>query len=166
MTSLASLLLGPLAGPECRRALGRGWLIVVRVLAGLAMMGIALIVVWFWWMSQAVDSGYLPFYILRWGLATVEGMLLTIALVMGPAVLAGSIAGEKERGVMGLLLTTRVAPREIVLGRLTGKLSQVVMVLLAGVPAVVALASLLGIGPVYLAVSLLLPAAVAFGGGD
>ena len=39
------------------------------------------------------------------------------------------------------------------------------MVLLAGVPAVVALGSLLGIGPVYLAVFLVLPAAVALGGG-
>ncbi len=165
MVNLASLFLGPMAGAECRRALGRGWLIVVRVLAALAMMGVALIVVWFWWMSQAADSAYLPFYILRWGLATVEGMLLTVALVLGPAVLAGSIAGEKERGVMALLLTTRVTPREIIFGRLTGKLSQVAMVLLAGVPAVVALASLLGIGPASLAVFLLLPAAVAIGGG-
>jgi len=165
MANLASLFLGPMAGAECRRALSRGWLIVVRVLAALAMMGTMLIVLWFWWMSQATDSGYLPFYILRWGLATVEGMLVTVALVLGPAVLAGSIAGEKERGVMALLLTTRVSPREIILGRLSSKLTQVVMVLLAGVPAVVALASLLGIGPVFLSLFLALPAAVAFGGG-
>jgi ABC-type transport system involved in multi-copper enzyme maturation permease subunit len=165
MTNLASVLIGPLAGPECRRALGRGWLILLRVVAALAMLGVALVVLWFWWMSQAAEAGYLPFYILRWGLATVEGMLLTIALVMGPAVLAGSIAGEKQRGVMGLLLTTRVTPREIILGRLTGKLTQVGMVLLAGVPAVAGLGSLLGFGPVHLALFLALPAAVALGGG-
>jgi ABC-type transport system involved in multi-copper enzyme maturation permease subunit len=165
MANLASLFLGPLAGVECSRALSRGWLILVRVLAALAMMGTLLIVLWLWWMNQATDSGYLPFYILRWGLATVEGMLVTVALVLGPAVLAGSIAGEKERGVMALLLTTRVAPREIILGRLAGKLSQVAMVLLAGLPAVAALASLLGIGPVHLSLFLALPAAVAFGGG-
>ena len=29
-----TLLVGPLAGPECRRALARGWLLVVRALAG------------------------------------------------------------------------------------------------------------------------------------
>jgi len=78
-------------------------------------------------------------------------MLVTIALVMGPAVLAGSIAGEKERGVMALLLTTRVTPREIIAGRLTGKLTQVAMALLVGLPAVVALTALAGMRPPTLA---------------
>ena len=165
MANLASLLVGPLAGPECRRALGRGWLIVVRVLGALAMMGAALIVFWVWWAEQGSNLYYLPYFIVRWGLTTLEGMLLTISLVLGPAVLAGSIAGEKERGVMALLLTTRVAPREIILGRLTGKLTQAAMVMMAGLPAVVALGSLAGLGPVYLAVLLGLPAAVALGGG-
>jgi ABC-type transport system involved in multi-copper enzyme maturation permease subunit len=165
MANLAGDLLGPLAGPECRRALGRGWLIAVRSLAAVAMLGALLIILWYWWMNQASDLYYSPFETLRYGLVTVEGMLLTVALVLGPAVLAGSIAGEKERGVMALLLTTRVSPREIILGRLTGKLTQVAMVLLAGVPALVAVTALAGMGPKTLAVLLALPAAVAVGGG-
>ena len=66
---------------------------------------------------------------------------------------------------MALLLTTCVTPREIILGRLAGKLMPVMLVLLAGVPALVALASPLEIGPASLAVFLLLPGAVAIGGG-
>jgi ABC-type transport system involved in multi-copper enzyme maturation permease subunit len=165
MASLATVFLGPLAGPECRRALGRGWLILVRMLAGLALLGTALAVLWFCWMSRGIDPYFQPFWYVSYGLITLEGMLVTIALVLAPAVLAGSIAGEKERGIMGLLLTTRVSPREIILGRLTGKLTQVAMVVLAGVPAVIALAALLGMRVITLAVLLGLPAAVAVGGG-
>jgi ABC-type transport system involved in multi-copper enzyme maturation permease subunit len=165
MAELMNLVLSPLAGPECRRALGRGWLILVRVLAGLAMTGTTLVILWFWWISQASNPAYLPYEILRYGLATVEGMLVTVALVLGPAVLAGSIAGERERGVMGLLLTTRVSAREIIVGRLTGKMTQVAMVLLAGVPAMVSLYALSGMDWRTFALLLGLPAAVALGGG-
>jgi ABC-type transport system involved in multi-copper enzyme maturation permease subunit len=165
MADLASVLVGPLAGPECKRALGRGWVILVRVLAALALLGAALIVLWFCWISRQTDPYFQPFWYASYGLITLEGMLVTIALVLAPAVLAGSIAGEKERGIMGLLLTTRVSPREIILGRLTGKLSQVAMVALAGVPAAAALAGLVGMRMGTLAVLLGLPAAVAVGGG-
>ena len=165
MVNLAASLFGPLAGPECRRALGRGWLILVRLLAGLALWGATLIVLWIWWMSQGTDPAFQPFAVVRTGLGIVEGMLVTIALVLGPAVLAGSIAGEKERGVMALLLSTGVSAREIVVGRLAGKLSQVAMIVLAGWPAVVALAALAGMSPGTFAVLLALPASVALGGG-
>ena len=73
-------------------------------------------------------------------------ILLTIVVVQAPAVLAGSLAGERERGVLQLLLTTAVSPREIVLGRLLGKLSQVGMILLAGLPLLALLAAWNGYG--------------------
>src|SRR5262249_39687472 len=95
---------------------------------------------------------------------TLESIAITLAVVLSPAVLAGSLAGEKERGSMGLLLTTRVSTRDIVAGRLAGKLSQVAMILLAGVPAFMLIAALAGIRPGPLAMMFGLPAAVAFGG--
>jgi ABC-type transport system involved in multi-copper enzyme maturation permease subunit len=165
MRDLTRLLIGPLAGPECRRALARGWVILVRLLAALALLGAAVVVLWDCWSSRWVDPFFQPFDHLSYGLVAVEGMLVTIALVLAPAVLAGSIAGEKERGIMALLLTTRVSPREIILGRLVGKLSQVAMVMLAGVPAVAVLAALLGVRAGTVAVLLALPAAVAVGSG-
>ena len=71
---------------------------------------------------------------LRIGLAVLEGMGVVIALLISPALLAGSLAGDKERGTLGLLLTASVNSWQIVAGRLSGKLAQVGMILLAGVP--------------------------------
>jgi ABC-type Na+ efflux pump permease subunit len=163
--NLATVLLGPLVVPECRRSVGRGWLILVRALAALMAAGMVLTVLWLWWFNRQLDAAYSPFGVLRGGLMALEGMGVTVALVLGPAVLAGSLAGEKQRGTLGLLLTTAVSAREIVAGRLVGKLSQVAMILLTGLPAVVLLAVLAGFRPPVLALLLALPAAVAFGGG-
>jgi ABC-type transport system involved in multi-copper enzyme maturation permease subunit len=165
MVSLTGVVLGPLAGPECRRATSRGWLILVRALAALAILGVALIVVWYWWINQQIDLQYLPYAELRVGLAIIEGMAVTIALVMGPALLAGTIAGEKERGTLGLLLTTRVSAREIVTARLAAKWLQVAMVLLASAPALILLGALAGLSLAAQALLGALPLAVALGGG-
>ncbi len=67
--------------------------------------------------------------------------------------------------MLQLLLTTAARPREIVLGRLIGKLSQVGMVLLAGVPVVAILAAWNGLGIGALAMVVLLLAGVAIGEG-
>ncbi|GAC1468300.1 MAG: hypothetical protein NVSMB9_10830 [Isosphaeraceae bacterium] len=165
MLNLVTRLTGPLAGPECRRSLGRGWLILVRIAAALAMFGVALLTLWYWWINRRLDPYYQPLWELRLGLILIEGMFVTIALVLGPAVLAGSLAGDRERGTLALLLTSRVNAFEIVLGRLTGKLTQVGMILLAGVPALVLLAALRGSGPGSIFLLLLLPLCVAIGGG-
>jgi ABC-type transport system involved in multi-copper enzyme maturation permease subunit len=165
--NLASALLGPLVVPECRRALARGWIVVVRSLAGLGAGLVALCVVWWWWLAQQLDdgTGYQPYLELHIGVTTIVGLALTLALVISPALLAGSLAGEKERGSIGLLLTTRVTSREIVSGRLAGKLSQVAMILLAAVPAVVLMSALAGISGLSLLTLFLLPLAVALGAG-
>jgi ABC-type transport system involved in multi-copper enzyme maturation permease subunit len=163
--NLWTLLVGPLAGPECRRALGRGWVILVRSLAGVAVFLVTALAFWSWWINNQFSPDYQPYWELRLGLTFIAGALLTIALVLGPALIAGSLAGEKERGAMALLLTTRMTSREIVAGRLAGKLSQLAMVVGAGVPALVFTAALAGVGPATILVFLILPAAVGFGGG-
>ena len=147
MRAIAAAILGPLAYPECRRSAGRGWIILVRGLSGGAAAVIALCLLWWWWFNQDLDPGrlYLPYATLRVGLVALEITAVAIALVMSPAVLAGSLAGDKERGSLGLLLTTRVNALEIVLGRLTGKLCQVGQILLAGVPFLILIAALAAI---------------------
>jgi ABC-type transport system involved in multi-copper enzyme maturation permease subunit len=159
------LLLGPMVVPECRRAGSRGWLVLVRTLAGLAACLVGLSFIWFWWLWLDVDPDFWPYELLRWGVATLEVMLLALMLIFSPAVLAGSLAGEKERGALGLLLTTRMSSREIVLGRLVGKLSQVAVLALAFVPMLVWFAALAGLRAPAFAMLLVLPAAVAFGVG-
>lgn len=166
LLDLATLMLGPLTGPECRRAIARGWLIVLRTIAAAVLMGVVLIAVWYWWLNvRYIDETYQPTWALRSALLVVEGMVVTVALVMGPALLAGSLAGERERGALGLLLTTRVSAREIVLGRFVGKLTQVGMVILASLPAVFFLGMFVGSNATLQITRLLLPLAVAFGGG-
>jgi ABC-type transport system involved in multi-copper enzyme maturation permease subunit len=158
-------LLGPLVVPECRRAVGRGWLILVRCLAALGLVGIGLVVVWLWWFGAQTDPNFQPHGLLRTGMLILEGMAIVIGLILAPAVMAGSLAGEKERGVLPLLLTTSVTPREIVLGRLIGKMSQVVMILLAGLPALVLLGGLDGLGLPQMTTLIALPLAVTLGTG-
>ena len=164
--NLATVLLGPLAGPECRRALARVWLIVVRTLVGSLLALIVFVLIWVWRLDSLFDPFFVPDVAdLRTALSASVMILLTIAVVQAPAVLAGSLAGERERGVLQLLLTTAVSPREIVLGRLVGKLSQVGMILLAGLPLLALLVAWNGYGLIHLAAIALLLAAVRLGGG-
>ena len=163
MTEPLSLLVGPLVVPECRRSLARGWLIAVRVLAALALTLVLICVIWWWWSAQQLDPFYRPYTALRSGLAAYTWLSIGLALVMTPAVLAGSLAGEKERGSMALLLTTRVSPREIVAGRVTGKLSQILMSMIAGLPAFAMLACLSGLRIEAILTLLAMPLCAAFG---
>ncbi|MHC5540159.1 ABC transporter permease, partial [Singulisphaera rosea] len=90
--NLAAMVLGPLAGIECRRGVARGWLILVRTLAAIGILGVALVVFWVAWTFQRLNPLYQPYAAFRMGLTIVEGMMLTVALVLAPAVLAGSLA--------------------------------------------------------------------------
>ena len=107
---------------------------LVRSLAALAILTVAAGFVWWWSLSVSSDPNYQPEGRFQIASGILEGMILTIALILSPAVMAGSLAGEKERGSLGLLLTTRVNAFEIVVGRLLGKFSQVAMMVLATLP--------------------------------
>jgi len=93
-------------------------LIVIRLLAALALQGTLLIVLWTWWMNRGSDPAFLPFWVLRSGLAVVEGMLVTIALVLGPAVLAGR---QLETAVAPDVVLPDVDGRKFALSSLRGQ---------------------------------------------
>jgi ABC-type Na+ efflux pump permease subunit len=163
--NLLRLVFGHVAGIECRRALARGWLLWLRAVVGTLLAASTLFFFWAWWLAGRFDSSFTPGIELRIFLSAVSLVLLTITAVQAPAVLAGSLAGERERGILQLLLTTTLSPREIVEGRLLGKLSQVGMLILAGLPIVAFLAPLDGLGVAHLFAMSLLLAAVGFGAG-
>jgi ABC-type transport system involved in multi-copper enzyme maturation permease subunit len=165
VNGVSEALLGPLAGLECRRSLERPWVLFVRWLAVVPPAVVLLGVFWAWWFFYQFVPGYSPQGVLAFGLTAVEGMLITVALVLSPALLAGTLAGEKVRSTLALLLASRVSSREIVVARLAGRLCVVGAFLLAGMPALVFLAALCGLGPAALALLIGLPLAVAFGGG-
>ncbi len=165
MASLLEPVFGPLTVIECRRSLNRGWVLVVRTLAAVPPAAVMLSVLWLWWFVGQMNTGYSPGPSLVWGVTAVEGMLVTVALLLSPALLAGTLAGDKARSTLGLLLAARVSPGEIVMARLTGRLCVLGVFLAAGLPPLVWLASLRGLSPWGLIILVVLPAAVGFGGG-
>lgn len=165
MIDASSLLLGPMAGPECRQASRRSWTIWVRMIMGIAACSIIFVALYVVDFTRAFDPYHLPYVELRTALAILEGLMIAFAMILSPAVLAGSLAGEKERGSIGLLLTTPVNALDVILGRLAGRLSQVVMIELAAVPILLLLASYAGMVPSITFHLIALPLAVTFGGG-
>lgn len=73
-------------------------------------------------------SSFLSLYI--FGAAMEFAMLLLIV----PALTAGSISGERERQTLNLLLTTRMTPMDIVLGKLMSCLSTVFLLVVSSFP--------------------------------
>src|SRR5262249_33161691 len=71
-------------------------------------------------------------------------------LVLTPAYLAGAVAEERERRTLELLFTTHLSDREIVLGKLFGRLTHLGGVLLAGLPVLCILELWGGIDPVVI----------------
>ena len=55
-------------------------------------------------------------------------------LVLTPALTAGAITEEKEKGTLAALLVTHLTPTQIVLGKLFTRYVQLVLLLLTGVP--------------------------------
>jgi hypothetical protein len=120
VNAVCERLLGPLAGPECRRAVRGGSVLVARSLAVLPACLILLGVAWACWLYPRVDPTFSTAGMLRIGLVAVEGLLITASLILGPAVLAGALAGDRARGMLALLQIGQVSNWEIVAGRLAG----------------------------------------------
>jgi ABC-type transport system involved in multi-copper enzyme maturation permease subunit len=77
-------------------------------------------------------------------LVTALLLLQNVAvLALTPAYLAGAVAEEKEKKTLALLFTTALTDREIIVGKMLGRLAHVGGVLLAGLP-VLSLALLWG----------------------
>jgi ABC-type transport system involved in multi-copper enzyme maturation permease subunit len=136
-----------------------------QVLAAVPGVFVALAALWWWWFSRQIDPSYLPRGVLTVGVITLGGMMLVVALVMSPAVVAGTLAGEKARGVLPLLLASSVSTREIVIGRLAGRLSLVGLFVLASLPAVCLLAGLASLPIKVVLLLFALPVSVGFGTG-
>lgn len=73
-------------------------------------------------------SSFLSLYIFA---AAIEFVML---LLIVPALTAGSISGERERQTLNLLLTTRMTPADIVLGKLMSSLSTVFLLVVSSFP--------------------------------
>lgn len=73
-------------------------------------------------------SSFLELYMF---VATMEFIMLMFII---PAITAGSISGERERQTLELMLTTKMTPGEIVLGKLFSSLSTVALLIVSSFP--------------------------------
>ncbi|MBV9126398.1 MAG: ABC transporter permease subunit [Planctomycetes bacterium] len=75
---------------------------------------------------------------------------LLIILIATPALAASAITEEKTRGTLQYLLTADLRPGEIILGKLLGRMAQVALLILAGLPWLCFLGVFGGLSPVLL----------------
>ena len=158
------LIAGPLAGPECRRLLSRRWLPLVRTLVALPALGTLLAITWFWWTWKRLTPDFDGSGLLGFTVAALTGIAIAAALLIAPALLAGTLAGDKDRGTLLMLLTSRVSSWEIVAGRLVSRMCLLGVLLAAALPALMLAAGLQARPLAHLAVLTALPASVALGG--
>ncbi len=87
---------------------------------------------------------------------TFSWLQLLAVVLLGPAMVAGSIATERERRTIEYLFASSLSNAEIVLGKLAAKLLHVVCMILAGVPVLALVMLLGGIAPEALLTLLIL----------
>jgi ABC-type transport system involved in multi-copper enzyme maturation permease subunit len=106
---------------------------------------------------QSLDSTVVP-----GGNSSIVGGLFTETFVLQqmlfivlatPAFVAGAITDEKRRGTLQYLLCTDLDARHIVLGKLFGRIAQLFLVALAGLPIFAFFAALGGVPPLTMAVA-------------
>lgn len=80
--------------------------------------------------AEVQYSSFLDLYLF---VAVLEFMMLIFIM---PAITSGSISGERERQTLELMLTTKMKPSEIVLGKLASALSTVFLMIVSSFPIV------------------------------
>ncbi|HTU23098.1 MAG TPA: ABC transporter permease [Gemmataceae bacterium] len=86
----------------------------------------------------------------QWFTETFVSQQMLLLVLATPALVAGAITDEKRRGTLQYLLTADLESRHIVLGKLLGRVAQVVLVALAGLPLFALLAGFGGVEPITL----------------
>lgn len=137
----------------------------IRELTGLLAAGVLLVVTWLWMLLGQFDETFLPGGLLIGGLIAVESVQVVSALLLTPALLAGVIAGEKDRGTLAMLLASRLTSGEIIVGRLVGSFARVAFFLAPVLPPLVLLAVWCDAGVIQISLLVGLPAAVVIGSG-
>ncbi|MEI3186521.1 MAG: ABC transporter permease [Lachnospiraceae bacterium] len=80
--------------------------------------------------AEVQYSSFLDLYLF---VAVLEFMMLIFIM---PAITSGSISGEREPHTLELMLTTKMKPSEIVLGKLASALSTVFLMIVSSFPIV------------------------------
>jgi ABC-type transport system involved in multi-copper enzyme maturation permease subunit len=140
----AAALVGPLFFYELLRLARRGRSTLLRCLYALALLGVLYFVYAHHFphaplltnpFTEGLGLPLADLARLAGGfVAAVVALQGLVVVLCAPAYLAGAIAEERERRTLELLFTTHLTDREIVLGKLCGRLAHLAGVLLAGLP--------------------------------
>jgi ABC-type Na+ efflux pump permease subunit len=77
-------------------------------------------------------------------------VMLVVVILFTPVTVASAIAEEKERHTLEFILATDLLSREIILGKLAGRMTNICLYLLAGIPVLGLLQVMGGIDPTLL----------------
>ena len=157
--------LGPLAGPECRRALRAGWLLWARVVLALPVLLWCYAACWIWWFADSLHGTYRPGGVLSLGLLGTASICLGTVIFFMPALTCWALAGHQSRAAAEVLLASPASALQIVAGRLAGRLCQLAVLVAAGLPVVFFFAGACDAAWWRCLVFLALLAAVAWGCG-
>ena len=143
------MFLGPVFSFELLTASRRLRYFIVRGLYGVVLAA-ALFIVWMsvfettsFSQSQQVNEIALAANFMAGFFITFSVMQLLAAVVLGPAIAAGTIASERERRTIEYLFTANLSNAEIVFSKLAARLLQIMIILLTGMP-ILAIAMLQG----------------------
>ena len=142
------MLLGPIFSFEMLTSSRRTRYFVVRGLYGVVLAA-ALFLVWMTvfhgsqWPGQNSTDIALAARFMAGFFGTFSVMQLLAAVILGPAIAAGTIAGERERRTIEYLFTANLSNAEIILSKLAARFLQIMLILLAGLP-ILAVAMLQG----------------------
>ncbi len=146
-------LFGPVFAYEALRLGRKKSTFILRFLYCLLLVGL-LAVLYTSWMSQFWRYGGTdkvpPSKLAGFANTFFEALAVvqfTVAALMTPAYVAGTIADEKERKTLEFLLATDLESREIVFGKLVARVTNLLMYILAWIPIVAFLQLFGGIDP-------------------
>lgn len=97
--------------------------------------------------TAAYRPGSAPQIVGGWFAESYVFQQFVLLTLMIPALVAGAITEEKQRGTLQYMLTTDLDARHIVLGKLLGRVAQVLWLLLVGLPLFALLAGFSGLPP-------------------
>jgi ABC-type transport system involved in multi-copper enzyme maturation permease subunit len=100
--------------------------------------------------SVSAHGASAPEVVGQWFAETFVAQQMLLLVLATPAVVAGAVSDEKRRGTLQYLLGAALESRHIVLGKLLGRVAQVALVAVAGLPLFALLAGFGGVEPVAL----------------
>ncbi|HWG47832.1 MAG TPA: ABC transporter permease subunit, partial [Gemmataceae bacterium] len=97
--------------------------------------------------SSFLDRASMPEVVGQWFAESFVFQQMLLLVLLTPAFVAGAITDEKRRGTLQYLLTADLESRHIILGKLLGRVAQVALVAIAGLPLFALLAGFGGVQP-------------------